>query len=267
MKSSQRRVHACVLYFIEWETCNNSERDLVHGYAACPIKSLNANVVDELVRALVVDHLIRATPHQVNPRPHEPSLRDHWLREVIARVVVALDRITIDLIDERVMACIEAVEAIPVSNPAIKDPAACAVPTSPFKASVTTQDGHTTLTLAIMIKRLDGRRMLLSPDGHDLLLSTNLSGRAHAHPQFVLAIGQAFAWRADLLRTGDSVESTAGHTRQSVARVKQLLMLTQLSPRILRAALTAGLPPRLTVSDLIEAAQQLDSAPLREGRR
>jgi hypothetical protein len=35
-------------------------------------------------------------------------------------------------------------------------------------------------------------------------------------------------------------------------------MLTQLSPRVLRAALTAGLPLRLTVSDLIEAAQRLE---------
>ncbi len=235
-----------------------SQKAVKHGYAACPIKSLNANVIDDLVRALVVDHLAGATLHQVNLRPHEPSLRDHWLREVIGRVVVALDRITIDLIDERVMACIEAVEAIPVRKPASKDPPASTVPTSPFKPSVSTQDGHTTLTLAILIKRLDGRRMLLSPNGHDLLLSSHPGSGAHAHPQMVLAIGQAFAFRADLLRTRDTVESIAGQNGYSAARIKQLLMLTQLSPRILRAALTAGLPPRLTVSDLIEAAQQLD---------
>jgi hypothetical protein len=140
----------------------------------------------------------------------------------------------------------------------MKDAAACTLPTSPFQPSVSTQDGHTTLTLAILIKRLDGRRMLLSPDGDDLLLSTDLGGRANAHPQLVQAIGQAFALRADLLRTGDTVESIAKRTGYSVARVKQLLMLTQLSPRTLRAALTTGLPPRLTVSDLIEAAQQLE---------
>ncbi|MBX3316158.1 MAG: recombinase family protein [Phycisphaeraceae bacterium] len=233
-----------------------SQKAVKHGYAACPIKSLNANVIDDLVRALVVDHLARA--HQTNLRPHEHSLRDHWLREVIGRVVVALDRISIDLIDERVKACTEAIKAIPVPKPASKDPAACTVPTSPFKPSVTTQDGHTTLTLAILIKRLDGRRMLLSPDGHDLLLSSQGGSRAHAHPQLVLAIGQAFAFRADLLRTSDSVESIAGRSGCSAARVKQLLMLTQLSPRILRAALTAGLPPRLTVSDLIKAAQRLE---------
>jgi DNA invertase Pin-like site-specific DNA recombinase len=238
-----------------------SQKAVKHGYATCPIKSLNANVIDALVRALVVDHLARATPNQVNLRPHEPSLRDHWLREVIARVVVALDRITIDLVDERVSACIEAVGAIRLpkqAKAAMKDAPGCTVPTSPFQPSVSTQDGHTTLTLAILIKRLDGRRLLLSPDGDDLLLSTDLGGRGHAHPQFVLAIGQAFALRADLLRTGKTVESIAGRSLHSVARVKQLLMLTQLSPRVLRAALTAGLPPRLTVSDLIEAAHQLE---------
>jgi DNA invertase Pin-like site-specific DNA recombinase len=235
-----------------------SQKAVKHGYAACPIKSLNANVIDDLVRALVVDHLARATSHQVNLRPHEPSLRDYWLREVIARVVVALDRITIDLVDERVVACAEAVKAISFPKPAMKDAAACTVPTSPFQPSVSTQDGHTTLTLAILIKRLDGRRLLLSPDGHDLLLSSHAGNRAHAHPQLVLAIGQAFALRADLLRTGETVESIARRSQHSVARVKQLLMLTQLSPRVLRAALTAGLPLRLTVSDLIEAAQRLE---------
>jgi len=247
-KDTTRRI---VRYYV-------SQKAVKHGYAACPIKSLNANVIDDLVRALVVDHLARATSHQVNLRPHEPSLRDHWLREVIARVVVALDRITVDLIDERVIACDEAFRAMLVPKSASKDAPACTVPTSPFKPSVSAQDGHTTLTLAILIKRLDGRRMLLSPDGHDLLLSRHAGSQAHAHPQLVLAIGQAFAFRAHLLRTGDTVESIAGRNGYSAARIKQLLMLTQLSPKILRAALIAGLPPRLTVSDLIEAAQQLD---------
>lgn len=235
-----------------------SQKAVKHGYAACPIKALNANVIDDLVRALVVDHLADATPQQINLRPHESSFRDHWLREVIARVVVALDRITIELRDDRAAACAEAIKAVSAPKPSPKDTSVCTVPTSPFKPSVTTQDGHTTLTLAILIKRLDGRRIVLSPDGHDLLLSTNPVGQVHSHPQFVLAIGQAFAWRADLLRTGETVESIAKGKRHSVARVKQLLTLTQLSPRVIRAVLTAGLPPRLTLNDLIEAAQQLD---------
>ncbi|MFO0858271.1 MAG: recombinase family protein [Phycisphaerales bacterium] len=247
-KDAGRRV---VRYYV-------SQKAVKHGYAACPIKALNANVIDDLVRALVVDHLADATPQQINLRPHESSFRDHWLREFIARVIVALDRITIELRDDRVSACAEAINTVPVPKPSPKDTSVCTVPTSPFKPSVTTQDGHTTLTLAILIKRLDGRRMVLSPEGHDLLLSTNLSGQVHAHPQFVLAIGQAFAWRADLLRTGEAIESIARRTRHSVARVKQLLTLTQLSPRVIRAALTAGLPPRLTLNDLIETAQQLD---------
>jgi len=92
----------------------------------------------------------------------------------------------------------------------------------------------------------------------DANLSATTTGRAHAHPQLVHALGQAFAYRADLLRTGDTLESVAPRTHHSVARVKQLITLTQLAPRVLRAALTAGLPPRLTVSNLIEVAQQLD---------
>ena len=44
----------------------------------------------------------------------------------------------------------------------------------------------------------------------------DLVGTDKGHPQFVLAIGQAFAWGADLLRTGDAVESISGRFRHSV---------------------------------------------------
>jgi len=43
----------------------------------------------------------------------------------------------------------------------------------------------------------------------DANLSATTTGRAHAHPQLVHALGQAFAYRADLLRTGDTLESVA----------------------------------------------------------
>ncbi len=232
-----------------------SQKAIKRGFATCPIKMLNAGMIDDLVRALVLDHLARA--HSIDLRPHAPSLRDHWIREVIGRVVVAPDRIVIEAVDERVGACAEAIKTEKPPKPASNSIPNPTVPTCPFTPSVAVQDGRTVITLAILIKRLDGRRMLLSPDGQDLLLSADPGGRACPHPQLVRAIGQAFAWRADLLRTGDTLESLAARSHQSATRVKQILVLTQLSPRILRAALTAGLPPRLTVNDLIESAQRL----------
>ena len=191
-----------------------SQKAIKHGYAACPVKSLNANVIDDLVRALVVDHLARAIPN-INLRQHEPSLRDHWLREIIARVTVALDRLTIELIDDRLASCAEAINAIKQPSPSKNiasteaDFATRALPTCPFQPLISAHDGRSTLTLAILLKRHDGRRLMLSPDGRDLLLSATTTGRAHAHPQLVHALGQAFAYRADLLRTGDTLESVA----------------------------------------------------------
>jgi hypothetical protein len=46
----------------------------------------------------------------------------------------------------------------------------------------------------------------------------------------------------------------------SPARVKHLLTLTHLGPRVIRAALIGALPPRTTLDDLIDAGKHLDWA-------
>jgi hypothetical protein len=91
-----------------------------------------------------------------------------------------------------------------------------------------------------------------------LLLTAAAAPDACAHPHLVHALGQAFLWRAELLRTGDTMDVLAARRRVSASQVKKLLGLTNLSPRIIRAALTAGLPPRVSVNDLVEAGQHLE---------
>lgn len=250
-----------------------SQRAIKQGYAACPIKSLNAAIVDDLVRALVADHL-RAT-QSVELGTLTPSIRDHWLREMIRQVTVGLDRIIIELSNEQVASCaktlgtngatnvVEAVgnsrrQSLASTEGDDAKPTPQPLPTCPFKPSVTNDDGITTITLAIHMKRMDGRRVLVSPEGHDLLLTAASDAKACAHPHLVHALGQAFLWRAELLRTGDSMDVLAARRRVSASQVKKLLGLTNLSPRIIRAALTAGLPPRVSVNDLVEAGQHLE---------
>ncbi len=250
-----------------------SQRAIKQGYAACPIKSLNAAIVDDLVRALVADHL-RET-QSVDLATVTPSIRDHWLREVIRQVTVGLDRIIIELSDEQAAMCAKALGTKgPIHSSGASDavrrqslastegddakPTPQPLPTCPFKPSVTNDDGITTITLAIHMKRMDGRRILVSPEGHDLLLTAAAGPDACAHPHLVQALGQAFLWRTELLRTGDTMDVLAARRRVSASQVKKLLGLTNLSPRIIRAALTAGLPPRVSVNDLVEAGQQLE---------
>ncbi|QYU68920.1 recombinase family protein [Leptolyngbya sp. 15MV] len=83
-----------------------SQKAVKQGFMTCPIKTINAAHIDDLIRGLVLDHL--KNHHHANLRDQQPETRDRWIREVVHRVVVATDRITVELIHERIAACVDA---------------------------------------------------------------------------------------------------------------------------------------------------------------
>ncbi len=205
-----------------------SQKAIKLGYAHCPIKTLNAELVDDLVRAIVLDHVDHTAAQATNAsRPRtsthdspasftalrraEPALRDHWVREMIERVMIAPDSLAVEVRDDQVAACVEHVNTTSTStatSPA-SDTASCL-----FTPRIEHRPGITMLALAIAIKRYDGRRLILSPDGDDLLLSLRADGQPSPRPVLVRAIGQAYAWHAKLLRTARNSHGTI----QSLAR-------------------------------------------------
>ncbi len=256
-----------------------SQKAVRHGYASCPIKTLNAGVIDELVRALVLDHLTAA--HTIDLRPLEPAARDQRIRGVIEKVEVAPDRVSVELDNDRIAVCKSELEGRRADSgttdqrpdrshaePATMHPGAAKrtgrampPPTTPaclFKPVIEQRDTTTILSMAVQIKRHDRRRVLVAPDGADLLLSMDAQQRPMPNAHVVAAIGEAFAWRSELLKTGGTIEALAAQVNQSVSSVKQRLHLTSLSPAALRAALTGTLPARVTVHDLVEAGRRLD---------
>lgn len=70
----------------------------------CSIKTLNTQHVDELVRALVPDHLRRHDKFGVS-HAQEPQVRGHWLRAVIGQVIVAPDQLALELDEAQIEAC------------------------------------------------------------------------------------------------------------------------------------------------------------------
>jgi site-specific DNA recombinase len=267
-----------------------SQKAIKLGYAHCPIKTLNAELVDDLVRAIVLDHVDRITAQAMSaPRPRtsthaapepfhalrraEPALRDHWVREMIERVMIAPDSLAVELRDDQVAACADHVNTPPATTAAspASDTATCL-----FTPRLEHRPGITTLTLAIAIKRYDGRRLILSPDGDDLLLSLRADGQPSPRPALVRAIGQAYAWHAKLLRSSRNSHNTI----QSLARSRGVdrngsgvasegagvseshiharLTLTHLGPPVLRAILNGNISPRVNLKDLIAAAASLD---------
>lgn len=233
-----------------------SQKAVKQGFKSCPIKTVNAAHIDDLVRGLVLDHL--KNQHGADLRSQEPEARDRWIREVVHRVMVAPDRITVELIHNRIATCVDASREMGTNRAAGTHNAKAPVPACPFTPEIDDRGQYPALTLHIQIKRHDGRRLLLSPDGHDLLTTITPDGRPVARDHLVRAVGLAFAWRRELLRTDHTVESVAQRAGLTATRVHSILTLTHLSPSILRSILTGALGSTVTLADLLRAAQQLD---------
>lgn len=223
-----------------------SQRAIQNGYRECPIKTVNASHLDDLVRALVLDHLDSLKIDELATQPRE--VRDHWVREIIDSIVLNVDRLTVRLYQEQIESCRN--QDWEHEKTATKTPR----PTCPFKAEVKSRGRLKTLSLAIQIKLLDGRRLLLSPEGRDLVFPSIPEPKEY----IVNAIGLAYRWHDEIVESRKSLIEVAAQDGISEGRIRKLLPLTHLSPRILKLALTGLLPPSITLSDLLTAAEHPD---------
>lgn len=222
-----------------------SQKAMREGYKHCPIKTINAAHIDALVRALVLDHLDGHALDHLKHRDRE--VRDHWVREIIERIVLAPDQMTIELSNEQIEACRD------LDWPDLKadqdDVLNCL-----YTPAVEQRRGKRVLTLEIPIKRLDGKRQLLSPDGQDLMMPDEPEPKDH----IVTAVGRAYRWRQLLMESGMSIKQLAKQEGFCEPFFYKYLRLISLGPDLLKLALTGHLPPRVTLIDLLKAAHHLD---------
>jgi hypothetical protein len=246
--SDQKRI---IYYYV-------SQKAIKQGYKHCPIKTINAGHLDDLVRGLVLDHLNGTLG--LDLRAAEPSARDRHIRDAIIGAVLAPESLTVEL-DQQKLGGIPAIMAAQTGSKADtggKVQAPPAIPTCAFKPEIEDHDGVTRMTVRLQIKRLDGRRILLGPDGQDLLTTLTPEGRPIPREHIVHAIGLAYAWREELLRTGGRIVDLAHQYGLAEGRVHRLLVLTQLKPELLRRALRGELPATITLDDLIATSANPD---------
>ncbi|MCC7409721.1 MAG: recombinase family protein [Phycisphaeraceae bacterium] len=229
-----------------------SQKALKRGYKHCSIKSINAQHLDDLVRAVVLEHLV--TNHQASLHHLDAASRDHWIRQVLHQVVLAPDRLTAEINPDQVEACKQAA-ATAVRN---SQGTQTAIPQCLFTPEVQEREGRIVLTLHIQLKRHDNRRIAVAPDGRDLFLTYTSEGKAVPQPHLVRAIGQAFHWRQQILKRNVTIAAVAKHAQVTPRRVAYLLHLTRLGPKVVRAILTGQLGPSITLKDLHAAANHLD---------
>ncbi len=224
-----------------------SQKALKHGYASCPVKNINATHLDDLVRGLVLEHLRQH--HDADLRGLDAAVRDMHLREVIHSVSLAPTRLVVELDTD-------ALSHVPREDLHPSSPTDGDVPACPYAPSIEQSDNGVVLTLAARLQRLDGRRVLVAPDGSDLLVRTRADGAPVPQVHLVRAVGQAFAWHRELLSTRVTITALALREQTARGRVQQLLPLAGLGPRALHAVLTGRLSQRITLRDLLQAAKR-----------
>mgnify|MGYP003629802363 FL=1 len=234
-KKNETKQKRLVRYYI-------SQKAIKHGFKNCPIKTINAEHLDELVRGLVLGHLDH---HDLDQQSTE--VRDRWIRKAIHEVTLAPNSIAVQLETKK----IEQLHRHTFRAQSKEMPSRPVCLRSP---EVDDRGEHMLLKLQLQIKKLDGRRLLLCPDGHDLIIPSKPEARQH----FVEAIGLAYRWHDALIKSGLQIRVFAKEQGIARSRILQLLPLTQLSPEVLRYVLSGTLPSSITLDDLLTASKQLD---------
>ncbi|RNC81008.1 MAG: hypothetical protein ED559_04175 [Phycisphaera sp.] len=175
------------------------------------------------------------------------EVRDHWIRSVVDSVILSTDSIQLSLDADG----IRSLHAHEFDDPPEESPG---YPVCPFEPIVEDSGKLVRLTLKIQIKKLDGRRVLLSPSSQDLVIPS----RPEPKPHIVRAIGLAYRWHQDLVWGGMQIREYANANSIARMRILKLLPLTQLSPEILKRALTGALPDSITLNDLLAASTHLN---------
>lgn len=215
----------------------------------------NAAFLDDLVRSLVLDHL--RDQHAIALNVLDASARDSRLRGVTDQVVLAHDTLSIALNRGRIEVLADELRRAAAPS----EPAPLALPTTarcPFSPLLEERGGSVVLRMPIAIKKGDGKRLLVTPDGQVLLRTVDANGQPVPRPHIVRAIGQAFAWQRELNESGCTLREVGRESQDCGTRVRALLVLTQLAPVVVKAALTGALSETVTLENLEKAAQHLD---------
>ncbi len=234
-KKNETKQKRLVRYYI-------SQKALKHGFKNCPIKTINAEHFDELIRGVVLGHL--QNDGLLN---QSPKIRDRWIRRVIDGVTVSPDEVIVTLLTSE----LEKLRSHRIKAPSTEQ---LPYPICLHKPRTEEHAERITLSLDIQIKRLEGRRMLVSADGTDLIIPSKPEPQQH----IVDAIGLAYRWHDELIKSGLKIVEYSKKHGIARSRMIKLLPLTQLSPSVLKQALAGTLSSTITLDDLLRASKQLD---------
>lgn len=232
-----------------------SRKCITQGYKNCVIKNLNAKRLDELVLNHLLDYLQNHNK-DANERLNsieEEETKKYWQRQLIDGVVVWPEKLVITIDKVQIATLMKEIPESTNTNKVTK------LKINPEKkvwhqAAIQDEADKAILTLGIMIKRENGRRLMLAPDGTDLIMPA----QPKVDPAILTALGRAFGWRQML--DNDRNLSLRKLARQCGIHDRFLakrLLLNTLAPDIVHRALSGTLPTSVNLTRLHEAAEHL----------
>ena len=225
-----------------------SQKAIMQGHANCPIKMVNVKHVDALVIAHVMQYMEEHYPETATHIKTHTEKSDfyYWVREIIQLVIVATDTLTITLNANAFNSITKSTTKEKQTGELIAQP--CYQP----KIGIDETKNEITLTLNIQMKRIDGKRMILSPDGHDLTMPK----QPIPNPSLVQAIGRAYKWRQELDNNPQlTIVDLAKQSQFNEKFIRKHLTLTRLSPTIVHEVLTGKMSKQMLLDDLFEMAR------------
>ncbi len=244
-----------------------SQRAIKQGYKNCDLKSLNANLLEDIVFAYALNRLpiilIQYILNQYQTTKHEGWL---IIRKLIQSITVSTTAIWITLDKKSINEVQQQLEedkfySTKQSKQQLSSPFAIVYP-----AEYQEDENTITSKIIVQIKRHDGRRYILSKEGKQLIYlvqdKTNIKNTQRANDYQSITILQSIAevhvWK-DYLQTKEmTVKKLAKEINKSDGYIHKRLKLLALSPIILKQITTQTLSPLISIKDLIKASSFLD---------
>jgi site-specific DNA recombinase len=241
-----------------------SQQAIRQGYGSSPIKTINAALLEDAVRRMLIHTLPGLTDFVASEELSSDEIRHRlaiharrlarhetplgfvqWLEHAEPKIVVGLDTISIHLSID----CLSKLAACPPEDDSESAPLPARIPTE-----IVAEKNRVILAASVSFKPQRGRSEII-----DAETGEEITARKTApNPALIQAIAQAEFWRSELSQYPEKSlqEITEAHGVKAFY-VRRLLNAAYLAPEIKRAIFQGTQPARLQVQDLL-APRSLD---------
>lgn len=230
-----------------------SQKAIKQGYASCDLKSINAQQIESLVISVLISILVeqRQDYKSAVKQKTETELTMIY-KQLLRGLTISPSRVNIEVSKAELNDIRMQLAKSTSDNRSGDEPTY--LPVLVYEPKTSENQDSVIANIEIEIKQLDGRRLILGPNGSDLYRDTN----TEPNPQILAAFRDAYSWRAALnKRNHSNAKEMAKALKVNYMMMLRKLPLTTLAPDIQRLVFEGPLPERISLKHLFNASQEL----------